>query len=155
MATERKPNMAWEYSLSGWEEIVSPIQNEGGTCTEALLAHGYVRRGFTLGGDFVVGSVEVFNKQEPSSEGYEYFVWVEIEDGRCMDVFVPNFPSLCRLVHEVYPFVALQLMEQSSDWMESLAEKAFQAWHGHGAIGICRECDPLRYEGMQQRRMQK
>lgn len=37
-------------------------------------------------------------------------------------------------------------------WLEKLAAKSFQAWHGHEPIGICRTCSPDEFERVMKRR---
>jgi hypothetical protein len=156
MADEQGIKHDWEYSLAGgWKKIISPMPPwtpDEGDFSDVLKRIGFGGEAHNLELDYYFGNMVIHMAHGDASEKYQYLV--DLETGRPDEylVFVPDFPSLCRLVQEVSPIVTLFMQKDWLERLEDITGKAFRAWHGHDVDGACRNCDPLAYEERRQKR---
>lgn len=58
-------------------------------------------------------------------------------------VYLDSFSDLLDFMARYTPALELMNLRSDIEQLHELAEKAFQAWHGHHAVEVCRRCDPV------------
>lgn len=99
-------------------------------------------------GDEHGSSLELYE----SSDGSSFYANVTPMGSACYEVFLPDFPSLMLFLKEFGPAFSLLNTESRQHEILSLLEKLFQAYHGHDAYELCKQCDPRGWEANLKRR---
>jgi hypothetical protein len=145
---------AWKYSRGEWTEIESPlVWLDGEEMGTALERAGYYRSASASYGYTDIGyGIEVYTKEE---RGPPYLLTVAVDGETYEEVWIEDFPSLLEFLRDFAPQFVQSGLEFRIGEMEKLMEKAFQAWHGHAAYSVCKQCDPLEWDEVQRLRRDK
>lgn len=107
----------------------------------------YVRRlGFRIGVTGHIGDEEQMLAylewyERTHGDGHQFLaVWGDVNSNKL--VFVPDWPTLIKLQALAAPIIQAALFASRLASIESLAKKAFRAWHQHDSDDVCMGCDP-------------
>ena len=136
----------WKYEAGKWTEIEPPFSwNEGEDLKVALERAGYNDFPSETYGEETQG-VEIYCRRDSEPPWYVTF---DIAD-YCFSVLIYDERSLLEWIAKYTP--AYSVKQVSSNFAEALdiLRKAFRVWHRHDPADVCRNCDPVEYQRLQE-----
>lgn len=146
---------AWYYEASKYEHRDDDFWKDipGGTDYEKRLRElGFEDKILlTQQADEDTGSIEI---HKHSTGTYMVSIWSPNREWE--RIHCNTFPDLLEFLRQLQPLI--QAFDDSRDRkerIESIIEKAFEAWHGHSTYGNCPSCDRIGYETWMARKRQR
>lgn len=146
-----------EYSArEGFRDVDFEPAQDAGESEEAWLKragflHWIVNDGLESDHEYGLRVKAFLPEGETTSSGYHAMVLINDGCDGVEYVVVRTRSDLLQLRMALAPLHSLSVM-QRLDWLVTVAEKAFCAWHEHEAGEICRDCAPGEARRMRERR---
>lgn len=112
--------------------------------------------------NWFLGEIELFGKRKRNEDAddvddeeedtdclpeneYDLFLvrFLPFYEGYSAYVIADNWPTIMDLLARWAPLLSTKSLTEKLSDLESIAEKAFVAWHGHLSKDDCRKCNPL------------
>lgn len=137
---------AFTYERGEWKENTSlPEMETGEEYYDWLKRCGFKTHSKSFGNEHD-SSIDIHE----SEDGNSYLACVAPFGGFITDVLLPDFPSLMMFIRDFGGSFTLPEIQYKLGEIESLLEKLFRVYHGHDPFNCCRECDPNKWERLQE-----
>ena len=135
----------WIFEMTKTGKL-APFEPPMATAEKEDLSQYLRRLGFRTRAEGLIGDEEQMLAylewyERPHGDGHQFLaVWGDVNSNKL--VFVPDWPTLIKLQALAAPIIQAALFASRLSSIESLAKKAFRAWHQHDSDDVCMRCDP-------------
>ncbi len=145
----------WIFEMTKTGKL-APFEPPMATAEKEDLSQYLRRLGFRTRAEGLIGDEEQMLAylewyERPHGDGHQFLaVWGDVNSNKL--VFVPDWPTLIKLQALAAPIIQAALFASRLSSIESLAKKAFRAWHQHDSDDVCMGCDPVEAKEREERR---
>ena len=137
----------YTYSMGAWTQgNAAPDWEDNEDFHDYIARIGYSVVKCRLGNEHAA-CIDIHTSEDAKT----FYASVSPDGNNVYEVFISDFPSLMLFLKDFGSTFSLLGIEIYQEEMREMVEKLFNAYHGHGAYDICKQCSPVEWQARQGR----